>query len=691
MKTIPPKNPHFFKPIHEGFKNGVNIPTAFLAKYLKGQGPKFAILRRGDRSWRVKISGGRIIADGWEKFGAENGLNVGDFVVFRKEGDRVFDVSVFEPSLCERDWPLPHGGCPVTQPSNNFCSAARDTTSTSPADHPYFVSTIKSYCLKRQELYLPMEFAMSNGLVAEEKREMILRDDKERSWSVVMGRVGNNFSLRQGWQSFQMANDLKEGDAYKFELIKSGKTPIAKFHSLGTTSSSSAENPHFVATIKPYCLRKSHLNLPLEFARSNGLMAEGKREMILRDDKERSWPVVLGTMGKHVSLLRGWQAFRMAKGLKEGDAYKFELIKSGKKPIAKFHSGHFSGEEDSMKTIPPKNPHFIKPIHQAFKNGVDIPTAFLAKYLKGQGPKFAILRRGDRSWRVKIGGARILADGWEKFAAENGLNVGDVVVFRQERDTVFDVSVFEPSLCERDCPVPQPSKKFRSAGMVEPIARDTTSTPPADHPYFVSTIKSYCLRKSHLYLPLVFARSNGLVAKGKREMILIDDKERSWSVVLGREANHFSLQHGWESFQMANGLKEGDVYKFELIKSGEKPIAKFHSLGTTSSSSAENPHFVATIKPYCLRKSQLYLPLEFARSNGLMAEEKREMILRDDKERSWPVVLGTMGRHVSLLRGWQAFRMAKGLKEGDAYKFELIKSGKKPIAKFHCHSSGEED
>nr|GLL32795.1 B3 domain-containing protein REM17-like isoform X1 [Ipomoea trifida] len=110
--------------------------------------------------------------------------------------------------------------------------------------------------------------------------------------------------------------------------------------------------------------------------------------------------------------------------------------------------------------------------------------------------------------------------------------------------------------------------------MVEPIARETTSTPPADHPYFVSTIKSYCLRKSHLYLPLVFARSNGLVAEGKREMILRDDKERSWSVVLGREANHFSLQHGWEAFQMANGLKEGDAYKFELIKSGEKPIAK---------------------------------------------------------------------------------------------------------------------
>nr|GME00723.1 B3 domain-containing protein REM14-like isoform X1 [Ipomoea batatas] len=328
---------------------------------------------------------------------------------------------------------------------------ARDTTSTSPADHPYFVSTIKLYCLKAQRLYLPMEFARSNGLVTEEKREMILRDDKERSWPVVLGRVGDQFCLLEGWQEFRMANGLKEGDAYKFEMIKTGKTPIAKFHLLDTTSSS-AENPHFVATIKPYCLRISQLDLPLGFARSNGLVAEEKREMVLRDDTERSWPVVLGTRGKHAALLQGWQAFQMAKGLKEGDAYKFELIKAGK-----------------------------------------------------------------------------------------------------------------------------------------------------------------------------------------------------------------------------------------------KPIAKFHLLGTTSSLSAENPHFVATIKPYCLRKPQLYLPIEFAKSNGLVAKEKREMILRDDKERSWPVVLGRMGRHVALMRGWQAFQMAKGLKEGDAYKFELIQSGKKPIAKFHCHFSGEED
>ncbi|XP_019176579.1 PREDICTED: B3 domain-containing protein REM10-like [Ipomoea nil] len=231
MKTIPPKNPHFFKPIHQGFKNGVDIPTAFLAKYLKGQAPKFAILRRGDRSWRVKIRGDRMLGNGWEKFAAENGLNVGYFVVFRQERDTVFDVSVFEPSLCERDYcPLPHAACPLPQPSNNFRSYVPATTSSLSAENPHFVATIQPYCLRKPNLYLPLEFARSNGLVGEEKREMILRDDKERSWPVVLGRMGRHVALMRGWLAFQMANGLKEGDEYKFELIESGKKPIAKFH-----------------------------------------------------------------------------------------------------------------------------------------------------------------------------------------------------------------------------------------------------------------------------------------------------------------------------------------------------------------------------------------------------------------------------------------------------------------------------
>ena len=65
------------------------------------------------------------------------------------------------------------------------------------------------------------------------------------------------------------------------------------------------------------------------------------------------------------------------------------------------------------------------------------------------------------------------------------------------------------------------------------------------------------------YLPMDFVKSNGLMSRS--EMILIDEKQRSWSVLLGQMEHHFGIKRGWPQFRKANGLQEGDTYKFELI------------------------------------------------------------------------------------------------------------------------------
>ncbi|KAF3669027.1 putative zinc finger A20 and AN1 domain-containing stress-associated protein 8-like [Capsicum annuum] len=72
-----------------------------------------------------------------------------------------------------------------------------------------------------------------------------------------------------------------------------------------------------------------------------------------------------------------------------------------------------------------------------------------------------------------------------------------------------------------------------------------------------------------------FAKSNGLMNRNC-EMILKGEVQRCCSVWLGRTGNHFGIIHGWTKFRAENGLQVGDVYKFELIKNGEIPIAHFH-------------------------------------------------------------------------------------------------------------------
>ncbi|KAK9273697.1 hypothetical protein L1049_018507 [Liquidambar formosana] len=79
------------------------------------------------------------------------------------------------------------------------------------------------------------------------------------------------------------------------------------------------------------------------------------------------------------------------------------------------------------------------------------------------------------------------------------------------------------------------------------------------------------------FLPKPFTRSNGL-SKGCCKMVLIDQKQRLWPVKLGRKKsdNRVYIRSGWHEFRVANGLKEGDAFIFELIKKCKTPIMKFH-------------------------------------------------------------------------------------------------------------------
>ncbi|XP_049349772.1 B3 domain-containing protein REM5-like [Solanum verrucosum] len=100
---IPPKKPHFFKPIQPGFKNGVKIPIGFL-KYLKGYDQyEHAILRRVGKNCLVKLNKHRF-EEGWEKFVEDHDVQLGDMLVFRHEGNMEFEVSIFDSTYCDREY-----------------------------------------------------------------------------------------------------------------------------------------------------------------------------------------------------------------------------------------------------------------------------------------------------------------------------------------------------------------------------------------------------------------------------------------------------------------------------------------------------------------------------------------------------------------------------------------------------------
>lgn len=74
-----------------------------------------------------------------------------------------------------------------------------------------------------------MAFAKSNGLL--DRRQMILVDENQRAWSMLLGQVDKyHFGIKRGWREFTKTNDVQVGDTYKFELTNNGTIPVIHFH-----------------------------------------------------------------------------------------------------------------------------------------------------------------------------------------------------------------------------------------------------------------------------------------------------------------------------------------------------------------------------------------------------------------------------------------------------------------------------
>nr|XP_016476240.1 PREDICTED: B3 domain-containing protein REM5-like isoform X3 [Nicotiana tabacum] len=388
--------------------------------------------------------------------------------------------------------------------------------------------------------------------------------------------------------------------------------------------------------------------------------------------------------------------------------------------------------------VRPAKPHFFKPIQPGFKHALKIPTGFL-KYLKGYDHiEHAILRRGSKQWRVKVNGCRFEV-GWADFAQQHDLQLGDLLIFRHEGNMVFEVIIFDSSHCDREYAeyllqeediVEEACKKFKF--------KEAATHNPFGQSHFECTVRSYYLTNGYMRVPSRFASKNGLIYK-KCDLIIRDERQRSWNLKLYTSCDHVYIGGRWAKFHAANDLKVGDRIKFEVVTNGERPIWKFHDSGHCNREYAEylqekeeekeeaagdavegtskkfklkeepNPsvkssskafphveaaihkpfgHFVCTIRPYCLTYSYLILPTQFALTNGLI-NKKYDLIIRDEWQRSWNLMLRPFGTSVCIRGGWSKLRDTHCLKEGDQIMFEVVTDGTKPVWKFHGKISGE--
>uniref|UniRef100_A0A1S4B7F9 B3 domain-containing protein REM10-like n=1 Tax=Nicotiana tabacum TaxID=4097 RepID=A0A1S4B7F9_TOBAC len=316
--------------------------------------------------------------------------------------------------------------------------------------------------------------------------------------------------------------------------------------------------------------------------------------MILRDEKQRLWPVQVGPLGHHFAITRGWRQFREANNVQVGDTYKFELIDNGTIPVAHFYSENALGCYNILQVNILGRMPSIREVIDNVKKQLKIPRGFL-KYLKGhEDIEHAVLRRVSKQWQVKVNGRR-LEDGWEKFAEEHDLQLGDLLVFRHEGNMEFEVSIFDSSHCDREySEYLQQEEEEEEANNVEETSKnlefeerpspsielsdhaEAATHKPFGHSSFVCTIKPYCLTYGFLYVPKHFASANGFKTNKKCSLIIKDERQNSWTLRLSCCKTQVYIGDGCRKFVADNCLKEGDRIMFEVVTDGEIPVWKFH-------------------------------------------------------------------------------------------------------------------
>nr|VDD13522.1 unnamed protein product [Brassica rapa] len=680
----------------------LNLPRSFVrANGLEKRCGDIVLMNEKCKSWTLalkqELCGNTYIRRGWRSFCSSNGLKTGGLYTFKliKRGrTSVLRLSSTDSELEEESSEGDEVESLSTEPESDEGTPTNlEEEESKMRCRVFFTRSLLLY----DRLDLRKSFVRANAL---ETRcgEIVLTNEKGTSWTLNLKqkRSCGNMYITRGWRRFCRANGLKAGCFFTFKLIQRGGTLVLRF-------SSQFDNNFVTLILKPSNLTSYKLFLPLHFTKRHGI--NEKTKMTLLDKNGVKWFTNLRSekTSDRVRLVGGWQEFFEANCVEIGESIVLKLIWEGDKScVLKFwskvgsKSSSRSRDSELLKFMRMPNKRFFKPLVPGFHSHLTIPVAFFLKYIEGRNEHKNTARlRSDASkitWEVKIEDGQKLTDGWKEFAIAHDLHIGDILIFRQEKDMAFHVTLLGPSGCEfqyESC-----SEEENNLGENIPKKKNLereAEFSSLDPSCFLATIWPSSLRYDTLNLPRSFVRSNGLETRCGGEIVLMNEKGKSWTLALKQKLSGSTyIRRGWRRFCSANVLKTGGVYTFKLIHSGRTPVLRLFFTESESeernfekiqrkkaeSSSLDPSCFVANISRATLRYDTLGLPMKFSRENGLEAR-CGEIVLMNEKGRTWKLNLkrkrscGTM----YITQGWRSFRSANGLRAGSSSTFKLIKRG----------------
>ncbi|XP_040366131.1 putative B3 domain-containing protein Os03g0621600 [Rosa chinensis] len=298
-----PNKPSFFKVLFGDFSKRLLIPPDFTKNFIwNGRSPHECALRGpSGQCWAVELKrteNGLFFQNGWQCFVKDHHLELGDFLIFRHDGESKFNVIIYDRSACEKDVKVAKRrmNCSVCLRNNGNQARVKDEV---------------------------LDLVTENNKNIDSRGEAVVADEK-----------GND--------------------------VMSGKRPANGY--LEETSDGSilfkSENPCFQRILTKHS--KYHIGFPKELGVAKGLM--NKKTMKLEDPTGRSWPVSLrlskfykkdARLYDRLDLTSGWSQICEANKISPGDTIIFELVKQRVMKIHIIEVGRMRGKGCAVKLVAP--------------------------------------------------------------------------------------------------------------------------------------------------------------------------------------------------------------------------------------------------------------------------------------------------------------------------------------------------
>ncbi|KMS96192.1 hypothetical protein BVRB_001020 [Beta vulgaris subsp. vulgaris] len=323
------------------------------------------------------------------------------------------------------------------------------------------------------------------------------------------------------------------------------------------------------------------------------------------------WPRGLINSVKIVNLLL--QFNNSFKHKKEGKQ-KTEMESDGShKQLHKAISVNMQCEMQNKPMFSCKGASFIKVLGRDFSKQLQLPEEFTAN-ITGYVPHRFIIESGttNKCWRVEVekdgDGRMYFRDGWADFVEFHSLEVGNILLFEYEEQSIFQARIYGRNGCEKTLLLDskggqcKPLKTINdddgeeSEALDEPVIvkcsrqktrslssrkygngiykkrtvnrdyRRTAKVSVTQNNLCFSVIMHY--RKRHQFNQLTVPKAVSLKMKlpSKDELKIQDAQGKCWTLALGHRRDGRALfSQGWKEFLKDNNVAPGDKLKFEFM------------------------------------------------------------------------------------------------------------------------------